>query len=113
MVWSPGWALARRDSTWRLLMTTVIVSMALALAVGSTGQNHVPCAACARGGGILPPGGGYGWGFPNGNPDGYGYWDAGIYLPLGADRTSEYFFRRYYSAPADQLFMPTYFNPYV
>lgn len=94
-------------------MTSLIVSMALALAVGSTGQNHAGCAHCGSGGWIMPPGPGYGWGFRNGNPDGYGFWDPGIYLPLGADRTSDYYFRRYFSVPADQMFMPTYYNPYV
>src|SRR3954469_19944917 len=93
------------------MMTSLIVSMALALAVGSTGQSHVPGFYGAAT--PMPPGPGYGWGFPNGNPDGYGFWDAGVYLPLGADRTSDYFFRRYYSVPADQMFMASYYNPYV
>jgi hypothetical protein len=93
-------------------MTSLFVSMGLALAVGSTGQYpHAPGFH-----GVttpMPPGPGYGWGFRNGNPDGYGFWDAGIHLPLGADRTSDYYFRRYYSVPGDQMFMPNYFNPYV
>jgi hypothetical protein len=95
-------------------MTSLIVSMALALAVGSTGQHPANCPHCQRGGvQPMPPGPGYGWGFPNGNPDGYGFWDAGTYLPLGANRTSDYYFRRYYSVPVDQMFMPNYYNPYV
>lgn len=96
-------------------MTSLIVSMALALAAGSTGQNHVHGPHCrdGRATGIMPPGPGYGWGFPNGNPDGYGYWDPGYLLPIGADRTSDYFFRRYFAVPADQMFMATYYNPYV
>jgi hypothetical protein len=95
-------------------MTSLIVSMALALAVGSTGQHPANCPHCHRSvTQPMPPGPGYGWGFPNGNPDGYGFWDAGTYLPLGADRTSDYYFRRYYSVPADQMFMPNYYNPYV
>src|SRR5436305_289751 len=95
-------------------MTSLIVSMGLALAVVATGQQpgHT-CAHCQQGGWIMPPGPGYGWGFRNGNPDGYGFWDAGIYLPLGADRTADYFFRRQFSAPVDQMFMGTYYNPYV
>jgi hypothetical protein len=95
-------------------MTSLIVSLALALSVGSTGQHQAPCPHCQ--GGVtqpMPPGPGYGWGFRNGNPDGYGFWDAGTYLPIGADRTSDYFFRRYYSVPADQMFLPNYFNPYL
>ena len=34
-------------------------------------------------------------------------------LPLGADRTVDYFFRRYYAVPVDQMFMATYYNPYL
>lgn len=62
---------------------------------------------------ILPPGPGAGWGFPNGFPDGYGWADYGPYLPLNGDRNAEYFFPRYYVAPPEQLFLPTYYNPYV
>ena len=91
-------------------MTSLIVSLGLALAVGTTGQQPVPYNQGLR---IMPPGPGYGWGFPNGNPDGYGFWDAGTNLPLGADRTVDYYFRRYYSVPADQMFMSCYYNPYV
>lgn len=95
-------------------MTSLIVSLGLALAAGSTGQQPIPYGYYQQSGlRIMPPGPGYGWGFPNGNPDGYGFWDAGTYLPLGADRTVDYFFRRYYSVPADQMFMPNYYNPYV
>src|SRR4051812_21132874 len=94
-------------------MTPLIVSMALALAAGSTGQHHVHSADSMNPPSIMPPGPGYGWGFPNGNPDGYGYWDNGYLLPLGADRTSDYYFRRYYSIPADQMFLPNYYNPYM
>jgi hypothetical protein len=65
------------------------------------------------GGRIVPPGPGYGWGFPNGNPDGYGWVDYGTMLPLGADRTPEYYFPRYYALPPVQLFPSTFYNPYV
>src|SRR5437764_1401640 len=61
---------------------------------------------------VMPPGPGYGWGFPNGNPDGYGWWDNGIYLPLGADRTSDYYFPRNITMPPDSMFLPTYYNAY-
>ena len=32
---------------------------------------------------------------------------------MGPDRTAEYFFPRYYSVPANQLFNPTYYNGYI
>jgi hypothetical protein len=62
---------------------------------------------------ILPPGPGNGWGFPNGNPDEYGYLDYGTYLPLGGDRNPDYYFPRYYSLLPEQTFLPSYYNPYV
>ena len=65
------------------------------------------------GGYVEPPGPGDGWGFPNGNPDGYGWHDPAPYLPLGADRTAEYYFPRYFAVPPEQVFMGTYYNPYV
>ena len=61
---------------------------------------------------ILPPGPGDGWGFPNGFPDGYGWADYGPYLPLNADRTADYYFPRYYVVPPEQMFFPTFYNPY-
>ena len=106
-------------------MITAIVSLSLALALGGTAQCPDParcpvhqshCAGCQdRGPGrwVLPPGPGDGWGFPNNNPDGYGWHDVGPYLPLGADRTAEYFVPRYFVAPPEQMFMGTYYNPYV
>lgn len=65
------------------------------------------------GGRILRPGPGDGWGFPNGNPDGYGWVDYGTALPLGADRTPDYFFPRNFAVLPAQVFYPQYFNPYV
>jgi hypothetical protein len=64
---------------------------------------------------IFPPGPYYGWGFRNDSPDGYGWHDSGVTLPLGfqADRTPDYFFRRDYAIPAQQLFFPTYYNAYL
>ncbi len=90
-------------------MVSSMASLALALSVASTGGlfRHEP------GGRITPPGPGYGWGFPNGNPDGFGYVDYGSTLPLGANRTPDYFFRRYFALPASQVFFPTYYNPYL
>ncbi len=62
---------------------------------------------------VQPPLPGYGAGFPNGNPDGYGWVEYGTNLPLSSDRISEYFFPRYLSVPPNQLFLPNYYNPYV
>ncbi len=91
------------------LMAASIASLALALSVASTGGIFHN-----KGGGfIMPPGPGYGWGFPNGAPDGYGYVDYGPYLPLGADRTPEYHFPRNFALPPLQLVPSTYYNPYV
>ncbi len=53
------------------------------------------------------------YGLPAGNPDGYGWVDYGTALPLGANRISEYHFPRYLAYPPDQLFFPTYYNPYT
>jgi hypothetical protein len=100
-------------------MSSLIVSMGLALSLGAAGQTYQPHTRLYANylqqppRWVLPPGPGLGWGFANGNPDGYGFFDVGDRLPLGADRTSEYYFRRYYSVPVDQMFMPNYYNPYV
>jgi hypothetical protein len=91
-------------------MTSTILSVTLALAMTSTGGLF---GRHSSGGYALPPGPGYGWGFPNGNPDGYGWYGVGDRLPLGADRTPDYYFLRDYAVPADQMFFPTYYNPYV
>ncbi len=102
-------------------MTSTAISLALALALGATGDHgaHPRQGWLARhyaqrtGGYILGPGPGNGWGFPNGNPDGYGWYDLGPRLPIAGGRTADYYFRRYYSVPAEQLFISTYYNPYV
>ncbi len=52
-------------------------------------------------------------GYRNGNPDGYGWFDHGVMMPLTADRTPDYYFPRYMVVPPTQLFMPNYYNPYV
>jgi hypothetical protein len=88
-------------------MAASLVPLALALALSSPGG-----LLHRTGGRVMPPGPGYGWGFPNGNPDGYGWVDYGTYLPLGADRTPDYFFPRYLAVPPIQLFLATYYNPY-
>lgn len=109
-------------------MVTPLASVALALSLASAGgfghglfgredpgywRTHAPHGTIHPGGRIVPPGPGYGWGFPNGNPDGYGWVDYGDALPLGADRTTDYYARRYFMLPAEQVFFPTYYNPYV
>ncbi|AGA30631.1 hypothetical protein [Singulisphaera acidiphila] len=86
---------------------STIVTVTLALAMSSTGGFF------SGGGRILPPQPGNGAGFPNGNPDGYGYIDYGTYLPLGADRTADWYFQRQFAVPPNQMFMPTYYNAYV
>ncbi len=65
------------------------------------------------GGRIMPDGPGAGWGFPNGNPDGYGWTDYSTFVPLGANRTADYYMPRYWSLKPTQLFPPTFYNPYV
>jgi hypothetical protein len=102
-------------------MTSTFLSMAVALAIGSSGwpgagpaTSHTHTHPLLRPGGrILPDGPGNGWGFPNGNPDGYGWFDHGTALPLGANRTAEYYFPRYFAVPANQMFLPAYYNPYI
>jgi hypothetical protein len=94
-------------------MSSAIVTMSLTLAVHAFGLGHA-------GGGshhdpyqglyILPDGPGDGWGFPNNSPDQYGWFDHGVFLPLGANRTPEYFNPRYLSAPPAQMFPQTYYN---
>ena len=103
-------------------MTSTIVSLALVLAAGTSAwpgagpssnrsiQQHV---AFQKGGRILPNGPGAGWGFPNGNPDGYGWFDIGDRLPLGGNRVPEYYFPRFNAVPPPQLMLPTYYNPYL
>lgn len=109
-------------------MSTTIVTITLALALGGSGQcpdpahcphshhPYQPCqSTCAGSPGrwVMPPGPGDGWGFPNNNPDGYGWVDPGPLLPLGPDRTAEYYIPRYFTVPLDQAFMGTYYNPYI
>jgi hypothetical protein len=125
----------------RIAMTAAFVALSLGLAISSTGQGagnappsapyYVPQPTSPNGPQtvpyyypyqrkisrhhrdyILPPGPGDGWGFPNGFPDGYGWFDHSPYLPLGPDRTAEYYFPRYHVVPPEQMFFPTYYNPY-
>ena len=91
-------------------MSSLIGSVTLLMALNSTGGiffNRNP------NNGVLPAQPGYGTGFTNGNPDGYGWVDFGDKLPLTTDRVPDYFFRRYRSVPATQMFFPSYYNPYI
>ncbi len=91
-------------------MVTLVGSVTLWVAMGSTGGiffNRNPNNL------VNPPLPGYGAGFANGNPDGYGWYDHGVNLPLTADRTADYFFPRYLAVPPSQSFLPNYYNPYV
>jgi hypothetical protein len=91
-------------------MVSMVSSVTILVAMSSTGgiffnrnpNNHV-----------APPLPGYGAGFANGNPDGYGWHDFGDTLPLYADRTGEYHFPRYLVVPATQMFLPSFYNPYI
>src|SRR5262245_53525567 len=102
-------------------MATTIVTLGLALALGAAGQCPDPSRCpCPRhnhghrsGGWVEPPGPGDGWGYPNGFQDGYGWHDPSPYLPLSTDRTAEYYFPRYFAIPSEQMFMGTYYNPFV
>lgn len=99
-------------------MTAAIVTVSLTLAMNSFGLGYEPAYGYGYGHNhsqpryILPPGPYPGWGFPDGHPDDYGWVDYGVYLPLGADRTAEYFFPRYFASPVEQMFFPTYYNPF-
>ena len=91
-------------------MVSMVGSVTILIAMSSTGgiffhrnPNNL----------VQPPLPGYGAGFQNGNPDGYGWVDFGVNLPLTADRISEYHFPRYLAVPASQMFLPNYFNPFV
>jgi hypothetical protein len=99
-----------------MIMTATIVTVSLTLALSSFGLGHDEAdhhhPHHIKTDHIVPPGPGDGWGFPNGNPDKYGWVDYGVDLPLGSDRTAEYFFPRYFAAPPDQMFIQTYYNPF-
>jgi hypothetical protein len=106
-----------------MMMSAAFIAIGISLAIHSTGQGdaqqtvpfYYPYQMRYVNGSarfILPPGPGDGWGFPNGARDGYGWVDYGTRLPLAADRTAEYYFPRYHSVPPEQMFFPTYYNPF-
>ena len=96
------------------MLGTTLVTLALSLAAGATasGPDSHYARRTSPNGRFLAPGPGNGWGFPNGNPDGYGWFDYGTAIPMGPDRGPEYFFPRYFVLPANQLFSPQFYNPY-
>lgn len=91
-------------------MSSTIAAVALACTISATGHSF---GAHRHLGGIAPDGPGYGWGFPNGASDHYGYVDYGYFLPLGANRTPNYYFPRYFATPLIQTLPPSYYNAYV
>jgi hypothetical protein len=105
-------------------MTAAFVALSVSLAIPVTGQVPAPESVPYyypyqkkhhrhHTNYILPPGPGDGWGFPNGSLSGSGWADYGPFLPLGGDRTADYFFPRYNSVPPEQMFFPTYYNPFL
>ncbi len=91
-------------------MVSSIGSLVIVLSVSAAGGLFGFGRSSGR---ILNDGPGYGWGFPNGQPDGYGWFDLGTALPLGPNRLPEYHFPRHLAIPPDQLFFPTYYNSYT
>jgi len=95
-------------------MTATIVTVSLTLAMSSFGLGHDPAdhhhGHHYKQDHIMPPGPGNGWGFPNDNPDQYGWVDYEDNLPLSADRTPEYYFPRYFAIPPEEMFIQTYYN---
>ncbi len=92
----------------------MITSIVLVLMLVSFSGGESPVHGFLHPGGrIMVDGPGLGWGFRNGNPDGYGWVDYSQGLPLGINRSPDYYFPRYHAVPADQMFFPTYYNPYL
>ena len=96
------------------MLGTTLITLTLSLAAGATasGPDSHYARRTTQNGRFLAPGPGNGWGFPNGNPDGYGWVDFSTTIPMGADRVAEYFFPRYYASPANQMFSPQFYNAY-
>ena len=92
-------------------MASSIATLALAVSLASTGGLFHKSPQ--QGGHIMPPGPGAGWGFPNGQPDGYGWVDYGTNLPIHGDRSPDYFFPRNFALPPLQAVPSTYYNPYL
>ena len=92
-------------------MVSMVGSVTILIAMSSTGGiffNRNPNNL------VLPPLPGYGAGFPNGNPDGYGWVDHGVHLPLTADRTPGILLPALPGrARPRRSFLPNYYNPYI
>jgi hypothetical protein len=94
-------------------MATSLAALTLALSLVGQDGGYDHYHHHQRRGWVLPPGPPPGWGFPDGNPDKVGWVENGIFLPLGADRTPDYYFPRYFAVTPDQLMLQSYFNPYL
>ena len=100
-------------------MASTIVSLALVLAVGcdrlavSRSPQPSPRPASAARRPDRAPGPATAGASPTATPTATAGVDHGDALPLGADRTAEYYFPRYFAVPPDQMFLPTYYNPYL
>lgn len=92
------------------MVTSVVVVLLMTSLSGGEWTIH---DLVRPGGRIMVDGPWPGWGFRNGNPDGYGWVDYSQGLPLGNNRTPDYYFPRYHAVPPDQMFFPTYYNPYL
>jgi hypothetical protein len=92
------------------MVTTVVVILVMASFSGENGPIH---SMFRPGGRIMVDGPYPGWGYRRDNPDGYGWVDYSGGLPLGDNRSPDYYFPRYHAAPADQMFFPTYYNPFI
>ena len=90
-------------------MGTLLLQATLALALSATRGDSPE----VQGGSNHAAGTGLRMGISQRQHDGYGWYNTAGYLPIGADRTPEYYFPRYLSALPTQLFMPTYYNSYV
>src|SRR5271166_2282802 len=96
-------------------MTATIVTVSLTLAMNSFGLGHDRADHHGhhyKEDHIMPPGPGDGWGFPNNSPDHYGWVDYEDNLPLGSDRTPDYYFPRYFAIPPEQMFTAEYYNAF-
>ena len=96
-------------------MTATIVTVSLTLALSSFGLGHEPDhhhPHHIKEDHILPPGPATGGAFPTIIPTIMDGSDYGVDLPLGADRTAEYYFPRYFAVPPEQMFIQTYYNPF-
>jgi hypothetical protein len=93
-------------------MAGALALLAAVMALGGAGFGQ-DLSHASHGGRGLPPGPGNRRGFFRGDPDGVGRQGHETPLPLGANRTTAYYFRRSLALPPEQLFLPSYYNAYV